>query len=187
MHKIAEIDAIVSSFGYSVVSRAAFGVPDFDVEEDGDTFEENSLLKARAIFDWAGGREAVVAEDSGLVCDALDGAPGIFSSRFSEEGTDAANNEKLLLLMKDVPPERRTARFVSVITLLAPGREPVVCRGEVEGHIAFKCEGESGFGYDPLFIPLGADVTFGCFPPEEKNRISHRARALEKLREELSR
>jgi XTP/dITP diphosphohydrolase len=205
-HKIAEISVIAGAFGYETLSRADAGVPDFEVEEDGATFEENSLLKARAIYDWFGGTRAVVADDSGLSVDFLDGAPGVYSARFAGvDGPDAdrANNEKLLGLLSDVPAESRAARFVSVITMLTPERAaPIVCRGEVRGRVAFASDGENGFGYDPLFVPDASEVallpspavrealaglTFGRFPPEEKNRISHRFRALEKLREELRR
>ena len=187
-HKVAEISAILCPIGFSVLSRTDAGVPDFEVEEDGTTFEENSLLKARAIFDFLEGKAATLADDSGLEVDALDGAPGVYSARYAatgNDGQDRANNRKLLLLLEDVPFHLRTARFVSVITCLIPGKEPIVCRGEVEGHVDFQETGTAGFGYDPLFIPLGYEYSFGLFTPEDKNKISHRGRALVFLAERL--
>jgi len=215
VHKLAEISAIAGAFGYSVISRDAAGIPDIEIEEDGTTFEENSLLKARVIFDMLGGEAAVVADDSGIEVDALGGSPGVYSARFAglktpgpyaaaDDGDsddfaaadmdlaqehrsrqDRANNAKLLRLLEDVPHERRTARFVSVISCLRPGMAPIVCRGEVEGHIDFQETGAAGFGYDPLFIPLGYECSFGVFEPEDKNAISHRGRALMSLAEKL--
>lgn len=130
--------------------------------------------------------EITVADDSGLEVDYLDGAPGIYSARFAGEGaTDDKNNEKLLQLMKDVPFEQRTARFVSVITMVFPDGKSVVARGTVEGHLAYELKGERGFGYDPMFIPEGYSETMGEISGEEKNRISHRANALKVLREKL--
>ena len=220
-HKVTEISTIVGMFGYDVISRTDAGVPDeFDVEEDGDTFEENSLLKARAVFDLLGGQTAALADDSGLCVDALDGAPGVYSARFADEDRDfdlinetqnnhpsrgrqdLANNAKLLRLLEEggfSSPQDRTARFVSVITLIMPGDEPeiIVCRGEVEGHVDFRESGDAGFGYDPMFIPATYELqngglkkyegkSFGLFLPEDKNLISHRFRALEKLRSSIS-
>ena len=185
-HKIKEISALAEPFGYAVISRAEAGVPDFEVEEDGATFEDNSLLKARAIFDWLGGKAATVADDSGIEVDFLGGAPGVLSARFAGDGGDKANNQKLLGLLKGVPWEERTARFVSVIVCLMPGKEPLICRGEVSGFVDYEETGTAGFGYDPLFIPLGFDRSFGLFTPEDKNMISHRGRALKALAEKLS-
>ena len=190
-HKIREISTIADSFGYSVISRAEAGVPDFEIDETGETFEENSLIKAQEIFDTLGGKVAVVADDSGLEVDALDGAPGVYSARFAEVigarySQDRANNVKLLELLEEVPFEKRTGRFVSVITCVLPDMPTIVCRGEVEGHVDFKESGSAGFGYDPLFIPLGYDHSFGLFDPDDKNAISHRGRALAMLAEKLA-
>jgi len=205
-HKIAEISAIAGSFGYRAVGRGEAGVPDIEVEETGTTFEENSLIKARAIFDMLGGAAAVAADDSGIEVDALSGEPGVYSAHYAEvdaeadagffaaaeaeglEGRrrqDRANNIKLLCRLEGVPLEKRTARFVSVITCLRPGKEPIVCRGTVEGHVDFAETGDGGFGYDPLFIPLGYDCSFGLFGQGDKNAISHRGRALAMLAEKL--
>ncbi|HML38022.1 MAG TPA: XTP/dITP diphosphatase [Bacillota bacterium] len=183
-HKIEEIQAITGEFGMEVVSRADAGVPDIDVVEDGDTFEENSEKKAREIMELCG--EITIADDSGLEVDALGGAPGVISARFAgEDGNDLKNNEKLLSLLADVPPGRRTARFVSVITMIYPDGDKIVARGECEGHIIYQPEGSNGFGYDPLFVPVGYDRTFGELSAAEKNEISHRGIALQKLREKL--
>lgn len=190
-HKIAELSSIARKLGYTVISRKEAGVPDFEIEETGATFEENSMLKAAAVFDALGGEAAVIADDSGLEVDALDGAPGVLSARFanasgSRVSQDSANNAKLLRLMENVPREKRTAKFVSVITCLLPGRPPIVCRGEIEGRLHFEETGIQGFGYDPLFVPSGYSSSFGLFDPIHKNAISHRARALAMLAEKLA-
>ncbi|HYE67832.1 MAG TPA: RdgB/HAM1 family non-canonical purine NTP pyrophosphatase, partial [Anaerovoracaceae bacterium] len=177
-HKIEEIQAITGEFGMEVISRADAGIPDIEIEEDGDTFEANSEKKAREIMELCG--EITIADDSGLMVDALGGAPGVISARFAgEDGNDLKNNEKLLLLLSDVAPEERTAKFVSVITLLYPDGKKIVARGECEGHIIYKPEGNNGFGYDPLFVPNGYKQTFAELSGAEKNHISHRAIALQ--------
>lgn len=184
-HKIEEIQAITGEFGMEVISRADAGVPDVDVEEDGDTFEQNSEKKAREIMELCG--EITIADDSGLMVDALGGAPGVISARFAgEDGNDQKNNEKLLGLLSDVSPEDRTARFVSVITMLFPDGKKIVARGECKGHIIYQPRGCNGFGYDPLFIPDGYDMTFAELSGAEKNKISHRAVALRILRGKLA-
>lgn len=183
-HKIKEIEAITKEFGFNLISRQEAGVPDVEIVEDGKTFEENSYKKAFEIMKMSG--LPAIADDSGLVADALDGAPGVYSARFAgEDGDDSANNRKLLELMKDVPVQKRTARYVAVITLVYPDGTCIACRGECEGHIMFEETGSNGFGYDPLFRPEGYDVSFGMIPEEEKNKISHRAKALEQLRVKL--
>lgn len=183
-HKIEEIEAITKEFDINIISRQEAGVPDIEIVEDGTTFEENSYKKAFEIMKLTG--MPTVADDSGLAVDALDGAPGVYSARFAgTDGDDEANKKKLLEVMKDIPMEKRTARFVSVITLIFPDGKTIVCRGECEGHIMFEESGSNGFGYDPLFRPEGYEVSFGQLPAEEKNRISHRAKALILLREKL--
>jgi XTP/dITP diphosphohydrolase len=183
-HKIEEIQSITSEFGMEVISRADAGVPDIEIEEDGDTFEANSEKKAREILELCG--EITIADDSGLMVDALGGAPGVFSARFAgEDGNDLKNNEKLLKLLSGVEPENRTARFVSVITMVYPDGKKIVARGECEGHIIYQPKGSNGFGYDPLFVPTGYDHTFAELTGAEKNIISHRAIALQKLRKKL--
>ncbi len=179
-HKIKEIQAIMGKFGMEVISRDEAGVPDYEIEEDGETFEENSFKKADEIMRATG--EITVADDSGLMVDYLGGAPGVFSARFAgEHGGDAKNNEKLLKLLEGLPAEERKARFVSVITLIFPDGETLVARGECPGRIIETPTGENGFGYDPLFVPEGHDKTFAQLDAEEKNMISHRAKALEVL------
>ena len=183
-HKIEEIDAITRQFGMKIIARDEAGVPKVDVVEDGETFEENSYKKAYEIMKLCG--KITIADDSGLVVDCLDGAPGVYSARFAGvDGDDDANNRKLVELIKDVPYEERTARFVSVITMVFPVGETIVARGEVEGNLVLEKQGENGFGYDPLFVPVGYDRTFGEIEPEIKNQISHRANALVALKEKL--
>ncbi len=183
-HKIEEIQAITREFGMDVVSRDDAGVPDIDIEEDGDTFEENSEKKAREIMKLCG--EITIADDSGLMVDALGGAPGVISARFAgEDGNDRKNNEKLLKLLAGVETENRTARFVSVITMVYPDGRKIVARGECEGHMIYEPRGSNGFGYDPLFVPNGFDRTFAELSGVEKNQISHRAVALQNLRKIL--
>lgn len=183
-HKIDEMEAITEKFGMKIVGRDDFGLPKVKIDEDGDTFEANSLKKAREICMMC--NQITISDDSGLVVDALDGAPGVYSSRFAgEEGNDKKNNAKLLELLKNVPAEKRTARFVSVITMIYPNGKKIVARGECEGHIMFEESGDNGFGYDPLFRPLGYEISFGEIPAEEKNKISHRAKALAELQKQL--
>lgn len=179
-HKIVEMEKITAAFGMKIVSRDDAGVPPEEVEETGSTFEENSFIKAEAIMKQTG--EITIADDSGLMVEYLGGAPGIFSARFAgEEADDEKNNAKLLALLEDVPYKERKAKFVSVITLLFPDGEKIVARGECPGHIIDTPEGHNGFGYDPLFVPLGYQSTFAQLSSEVKNEISHRAHALKEL------
>ncbi len=178
--KIREMEAITSCFGIKIISRDEAGLPRDEVEEDGETFEENSFKKASYIMELSA--RPVIADDSGLVVDCIGGAPGVYSARFA--GTDCddrKNNEKLIDLIKKFSYQKRTGRFVSVITMLYPDGRKFVARGEAEGHLILEEKGRNGFGYDPLFVPLGYDRTFAEMSPEEKNRISHRGKALEKL------
>ncbi len=183
-HKIKEIEAITAEFGMSIISKDEAGVPDVEIVEDGETFEENSYKKAYEIMKLCG--RTTIADDSGLVVDCLNGAPGVYYARFAgTDGDDDANNRKLIGLIKDVPYENRTARFVSVITMVFPDGQSIVARGEVEGHLITEKRGHEGFGYDPLFVPDGYEQTFGELAPEVKNAISHRANALKNLRKKL--
>lgn len=183
LHKIIEIDAIIKDYGISVISRKAAGVPeDFDVIEDGETFEANSFKKAFETMKLTG--LPAVSDDSGLEVDYLKGAPGIYSARYAGidgELADAANRKKLLETLKDVPWDKRTGRFVSVITLVYPDGKNLVARGECEGHVSLEEKGEGGFGYDAVFVPEGETQTFGELGATKKNQISHRANALKKL------
>lgn len=179
-HKIKEIEAITEKYGMKVISRDEAGVPPVDIAEDGETFEENSLKKAREIEALCG--KITIADDSGLMVEYLGGAPGVYSARFAgEEASDEKNNEKLLHLLEGLPAKERTAKFVSVITMAFPGGEVLVARGECPGRIIEQPTGENGFGYDPLFVPDGYQKTFAQMSAEEKNQISHRAAALREL------
>lgn len=184
-HKITEIEEITSLFGMKVISRDEAGISDdIEIEETGETFEENSRLKAEGIMRICG--MPTIADDSGLEVDCIGKAPGVYSSRFAGvDGDDEANNAKLIDMISHYPYEERTARFVSVITMVFPDGETLVARGTVEGHVIPELRGEGGFGYDPLFIPEGHTRTFGEFAPEEKNSISHRGNALRILKELL--
>lgn len=183
-HKIEEIESITKKFGMNVITKAEAGVGGLEVEETGTTFEENSLIKAEAIMKATG--MPAIADDSGLEADALDGAPGVYSARFSGEGaTDESNNAKLLKLMENVPDDKRSARFVSVVTLCFPDGTVVAARGECPGTLRRSPRGDGGFGYDPLFVPVGYDKTYAEISAEEKNIISHRAKALGILRMKL--
>ena len=183
-HKIEEIESITKKFGMNVITKADAGVGDLEVEETGTTFEENSLIKAEAIMKATG--MPAIADDSGLEADALNGAPGVYSARFSGEGaTDESNNAKLLKLMENIPDDERSARFVSVVTLCFPDGTVVAARGECPGTLRRSPRGDGGFGYDPLFVPVGYDKTYAEISAEEKNIISHRAKALGILRMKL--
>lgn len=179
-HKIDEMQAILKKFGMEIISRDDAGVPKIEIEEDGETFEENSYKKAYEIMKLCG--KTTISDDSGLMVDYLGGAPGVYSARFAgEDGNDAKNNEKLLTLLADVPYKERRAQFVSVITMVFPNGESITARGECPGHIIDTPVGENGFGYDPLFVPDGFQRTFAQLSSEEKNEISHRAVALVEL------
>ncbi|MBQ6439767.1 MAG: RdgB/HAM1 family non-canonical purine NTP pyrophosphatase [Mogibacterium sp.] len=202
-NKIKEIRAILEKFGLYVITRDDAGIPTDDIEETGTTFEENSHLKASVIMDMIAADPSlekyldspVIADDSGLMVDALGGAPGVYSARYAGEGcTYDDNNTKLLAALEEVPESERTAKFVTVITLIYPnekgvpeaavpqdGRYVLVASGECCGHIAAEKRGEGGFGYDPIFIPDGYSKSFAELGTDFKNTISHRARALAEL------
>ena len=183
-HKIKEIDAITRPFGFELKTLSEVGLSDIDVVEDGETFEENSYKKAMEIHKACG--FTTLADDSGLMVDALSGAPGVYSARFAgEDGNDRLNNEKLLSMLAGLAPSEKTARFVSVITMVFSEDDVLSARGECEGYMISAPAGDNGFGYDPLFVPLGYDRTFAELSAEEKNRISHRANALHVLSELL--
>lgn len=183
-HKTAEIKAILGGYFDEIMSLAQAGI-DIDVVEDGETFEANALKKAVEVLH-AAKADAALSDDSGLMVDALDGAPGVYSARYAGEGhNDKANNEKLLDAMKDVPDGERTCRFVSAVALARTGCEPIICRGTVEGVLLRKNAGENGFGYDPLFYYAPLDKSFAQMSAEEKNEVSHRRRALNALRDAL--
>lgn len=183
-HKLEEMKIILSDLGYSVLSMSEAGLTDFEIIEDGSTFEENSMIKAKAVMAQLG--EITIADDSGLMVDYLDGDPGIYSARYAGEDVSYAdNNKKLLSVLEDVPFLERKARFVSVITMLFPSGEEIVTRGEIEGNISLQESGENGFGYDPLFYIPELKKTFAELTSDQKNEMSHRARALKQLKERL--
>jgi XTP/dITP diphosphohydrolase len=179
MHKMHEIRAILGPL-FQVSDLSALATMP-EIEETGETFEDNATLKAVAVSQIYDGW--VIADDSGLEVDALGGAPGVYSARYSGEGaTDALNNALLLKNLENVRGKNRKARFRCVIVLARAGRKVAVFNGTVEGLIANQPKGAGGFGYDPLFVPHGFCKTFGQLPATTKNRLSHRALALERLR-----
>lgn len=181
-HKLQELQDILSAQGVEVILESAAGV-DVEVEETGTTFEENSLLKARAVMEASG--LPAIADDSGLMVDALNGAPGVYSARYGGPGLDDAGRYRLLLEnMRGVLD--RKCRFVSAITLCMPSGDIVTARGECPGTLAYAPQGENGFGYDPIFFVPEKKKTFAQLTAEEKNAISHRGRALQLFREKLA-
>lgn len=182
-HKVAEIRAILPDLRFTLKPLSEFpgAVP---AEEDGATLEENALKKALAAARFTG--LWALADDTGLEVDALGGAPGVLSARFSgEKATPAENNVKLLAELAEVPPAGRTARFACVVALVSPAGERHVSRGTLEGRIAVSARGGNGFGYDPLFEVAGSGRTLAEAAENEKNSFSHRALALKGLLPEL--
>lgn len=182
-HKISELEAILSqSLGGAAVEGIArmsdYNAP--DPVEDGTSFEENALIKARALVTWTG--LPALADDSGIAVDVMGGAPGIFSARWAgRHGDDAANLDLLLAQLADVPDQHRGASFVSAAALVLPDGREYVERGSVRGILLRERRGEGGFGYDPIFIPEGFQVTTAQMTPEQKNAISHRGIAFRAL------
>ena len=181
-HKLDERRAILSSLGMEVVSQKELGL-DLEPEETGTTFEENSYIKAKAVMDACG--MPAIADDSGLMVDALGGEPGVYSARYTGNHDDSDEDRYRYLLKKLGDSEQRTARFVSCICLTFPNGDILRARGTCEGSILYGPRGENGFGYDPIFLPDGFDRSMAELSPEEKNRISHRGNALKILKEEL--
>lgn len=177
-HKLTELSAILSQHGFEIALESEYGL-DIDVDETGTTFEENSLLKAEAVMKASG--LPVLADDSGLMVDALNGAPGVYSARYGHKSSDGERTAFLLENMKDVPDGKRTAKFVCVITCLWPDGRKIVARGECPGVITREVHGENGFGYDPVFYLPELGMTYAELPSEQKNAISHRARALQEF------
>ena len=183
-HKIREIADKMSdltAFSFIPMNEAC---PPMEIIEDGSTFAENALIKARAVLAASG--IPSLADDSGLAVDALNGEPGIFSARYGNLPDDRSRYERVLSLMETVPDGKRSARFVCAMALALPDGREFVAEGKCEGSIARGPEGTHGFGYDPVFIVGQGPLTMAQIPLEEKNRISHRALALDKLREILS-
>lgn len=183
--KIKEIKDILKKYKLNIMSQSEAGV-NMEVDEDGRTFMENAYKKAYAIYSLK--KDSIVmADDSGLMVDILDGAPGIYSARFAgEHGNSEKNNAKLVGLLRGLPFEKRKAKFVCAIVLIVDDKTVIRAQGEVHGYITEEPRGKDGFGYDPLFYVPQYDKTFAEITADEKNTISHRAVALKKLSEEIS-
>lgn len=181
-----ELDRILNPLGIRVLFAEEAGVELTDAEETGTTFEENAFIKAES-----GCRESgmpCVADDSGLTVDYLDGAPGVYSARYSGvHGDDEANNQKLLKALEGVPDEKRGAAFVSAICCVFPDGRKITVRGECRGRIGYEPKGDGGFGYDPLFLPIeyNGELTMAQLTAEQKDAISHRGKASRALAEIL--
>ncbi|MFZ5652716.1 MAG: XTP/dITP diphosphatase [Bacillota bacterium] len=182
--KQRELETMLGPLGLDVSSMADYPhIP--DVVEDGETFSENAVKKARAVAGATG--EIALADDSGLEVDYLGGAPGVYSARFAGEAKDdQANNQKLLGLLEGVPPEKRRARFKCVVAVALPGGPVYTAEGSCEGVIGTSPQGEGGFGYDPLFIVPDLGKTFAQLDMDIKNSISHRGKAFNMAREIIS-
>lgn len=181
--KAKEFKNLFNEYGYAIKTLLDF--PEIeDIPETGTSFSENAFQKANELSKQL--NTIVLADDSGLEVEALDGQPGIYSARFAgEHGNDEKNNKKLIEELKNVPTEKRTANFHCSLVLVGPNREPLFVEGKVFGRILEEPRGTHGFGYDPLFYVPELDKTMGELKDEEKNKISHRARAIEKLEEHL--
>ena len=172
-HKVEEIKNILEDYKILTLKDISF----FDeIIEDGDTFEENALIKARTVAKYSG--KASIADDSGLSVELLDGRPGVYSARYSKEQTDEKNIEKVL---QELNGNKSKAKFVSVIALVEPDGTELTFRGECYGEIIFEKKGTNGFGYDPIFYVPELNKTFAELTPEQKNAVSHRKESLEKF------
>ena len=183
-HKLIEISKITEKFDIELVMESDLGV-DIDVEETGTTFEENSFLKANAVMQATG--LPALADDSGIAVDALNGEPGVYSARygFDESLDDWGRLQLLLKNTENVPDGQRQAQFVCVITLVMPDGQTIQARGEVHGELLRVPAGEGGFGYDPIFYYPPYGKTLAEVTPEEKNQVSHRAKALQAFYQKL--
>ena len=184
-HKLKEISQITEKFGIDLVLQSELGI-DLDVEENGTTFEENSLIKAKAVMEATG--LPALADDSGIAVDALNGEPGIYSARYGfDDSLDDWGRLKLLLKnMENVPDGNRQGKFVCVITMVTPQGQIIQARGEVHGEILRHAAGEGGFGYDPIFYYPPFGKTLAEVTAEEKNQVSHRAQALKLFYQKLT-
>jgi XTP/dITP diphosphohydrolase len=183
MKKRNELARILDPLGVSVLTAEQAGIELTDVEETGTTFEENARLKSQSGCKESG--MPCIGDDSGLMVDALDGAPGVYSARYAgDHGNDPANIALLLENMKDIPDEKRTARFVCTVCCTYPDGSEIVVNGKCEGKIGYEPKGDGGFGYDPVFMV--GDKSFAELTAEEKDKISHRGNALKALAEALA-
>lgn len=180
--KIKEIQAVLGD-SYEVITMEEAGI-NTDIDETGTTFEENAAIKAETVRDLCG--EIVLADDSGLEIDYLNGEPGIYSARYMGHDTSYdIKNKNLIDRLEGVPDEKRTARFVCAVAAAFPDKPTIVVRGTMEGIIGYEIKGENGFGYDPIFFLPEYGMTSAELSPEEKNRISHRGKALRAIKEKL--
>lgn len=182
--KIRELQAMLGGLGINIIPQQQLAIE--DIEETGQSFVENAILKARNASEKSG--LPAIADDSGLEVDFLNGAPGIYSARFSgEAATEQSNIDKLLELLRDVPTSDRRARYQSVIVVMRHQTDPtpLICQGSWEGHIAFARKGTEGFGYDPIFIAEDANCHAAELDKATKNRISHRGKAIAQLLQDL--
>ncbi len=181
--KAKEFEHIFDQYQIQVKSLRDLNDP-IDIIEDGETFEENALIKAKAIASKY--HALVIADDSGLAVDVLNGRPGVYSARYAGEGRDdQANIDKVLSELEGVESKNRTARFVCALALVTPDGKEYVVRGECEGQILTECRGHEGFGYDPIFYLPSLEKTMAEIPKSEKNVLSHRAEAFKKLQQVL--
>jgi XTP/dITP diphosphohydrolase len=183
-NKLKEIQSLLKDFPLEVKSKDQVGLEEIEIEETGTTFEENALLKAKGIQQHTG--TLVLADDSGITVDALEGAPGVYSARYGgEEGNDRKNNQKLLGALKEVPKEKRGAAFVCAVVVVLPDGKILKATGVTRGTVGFEEKGQGGFGYDPLFI-LPDGKTMAELTATEKNAVSHRGKALRAIKELLT-
>jgi XTP/dITP diphosphohydrolase len=183
-HKVKEIAPLLLATGLNLELRAAAGFGAFEPDENGRTLEENAIIKAQEALKLS--RQWSIADDTGLEVDALGGRPGIYAARYAGPGCNFEDNiRKLLDELKDVPLEKRTAKFLCVIALCRPGQPPQTFRGACEGWISIQRRGSGGFGYDPVFVVKDFNKTFAELSAEEKNLVSHRARAVIMCRQAL--
>lgn len=181
--KVKEIQMILADMGMEVVSMKEAGIT-IDIEEDGKTYEENAMIKARAVAAYT--EDIVMADDSGLEIDYLNGEPGIYSARYLGEDTSyRVKNANLIERLTEVPDEQRTARFVCAIAAVLPDGTELTTRATIEGRIDYEEKGSNGFGYDPIFYVPQFGKTTAELTEEQKNQVSHRGKALELMKEEL--
>lgn len=184
-NKIREVNMMVEDFDVELVPMSDLGI-DIDIEETGTTFKENAIIKAKTISEMTG--EIALADDSGLEVDYLDGAPGVYSSRFLGEDTPyEEKNDYIIDRLKDAKGDERSARFVCAMALVFPDGEVETCYGTIEGLIGYEQKGTNGFGYDPIVYVPEYEMTTGEMDPRLKNSISHRGKALEQMKEIIKR
>lgn len=181
--KAQDFEALFNPFGYEVVTMFEVA-PDLEIEETGTTFEENAILKAETLANLLG--KIVIADDSGLAIDALNGEPGVYSARYAGDHDDEANMVKVLANMKDIPEEARTARFCCALAIAGPNMDTKTVFGTCEGVIAHEKKGTNGFGYDPIFYVPALEKHMAELSAEEKGAISHRGNAIRKLALQLA-